>query len=297
MDITHIILFIQFIAIIYLIIKMSQISNKNDEKFEKFTTTSSNDIIQAVNNLYKVDIDAMRNLASISKRILTTPDELIIPASTTTANKFLVKGDMEVRGKVVFTNKNTNVMDIFPKFMVIAWASIDIPKGWALCDGKTYVLNVTTGIASEVLANSSGGTVTPDLRARFIVGAGTFEVNIADRDPYYNISTISTSLSTKATVNIDFGARDGESAHKLTENEMPRHSHFAFANDTVGVYGDITSTNCPARSTINGANSANYIMTSSGSTATVGKTSEVGGAGERHNNMPPYHALYYIMKL
>lgn len=66
-----------------------------------------------------------------------------------------------------------------PQGGIILWsgAVAAIPDGWALCDG-------TKG--------------TPDLRGRFVVGAGSA----------YTV-----------------GATGGEASHALTVDEMPRHSH------------------------------------------------------------------------
>lgn len=72
-----------------------------------------------------------------------------------------------------------NLGALAPQGIIVAWSgSADtIPDGWHLCDG-------TNG--------------TPDLRDRFIVGAG----------------------NTYAA-----GSRGGEATHKLTVSEMPSHSH------------------------------------------------------------------------
>ncbi|MBR3628015.1 MAG: hypothetical protein IKN42_04115 [Elusimicrobia bacterium] len=66
-----------------------------------------------------------------------------------------------------------------PKGGIIIWSGSvnDIPAGWVLCDG------------------SNG---TPDLRDRFVLGAGN---------------------------NYAVGATGGEETHKLTIDEMPSHSH------------------------------------------------------------------------
>ena len=80
---------------------------------------------------------------------------------------------------------------------IIMWSGsiISIPSGWALCNGQV-----------------SNGQTTPDLRDRFIVGAGsTYSLN-------------------------DVG---GLSAVQLTINEMPAHNHTAAIRSyTVGGGGN-----------------------------------------------------------
>jgi microcystin-dependent protein len=74
---------------------------------------------------------------------------------------------------------------LVPKFGIILWAGAlaDIPLGWALCDGNWG---------------------TPDLRDRFVIGAG----------------------------NLAVGTTGGEASHVLSEAEMPAHVHSSLT--TVG---------------------------------------------------------------
>jgi microcystin-dependent protein len=86
----------------------------------------------------------------------------------------------------------------------------DIPRGWQLCDG------------------SNG---TPDLRNRFIVGAGSS----------YGLGNIG-----------------GEAAHRLTISEMPPHSHtttITYYNENGGNIGN------PWGSGNAGSPEGNYIFT------------------------------------
>ena len=72
-------------------------------------------------------------------------------------------------------------------------------------------------------------------------------------------------------------ATGGEKEHRLTESEMPSHTHDIDLVDEGG-------SGAPA-----GGNSA-------GASDGTGKTNPKGG-GQPHNNMPPYIVLVYIMKL
>jgi len=88
-----------------------------------------------------------------------------------------VVGNFNVGGKV---KENGN--DLLPKGVIVMWSGSvsQIPAGWALCDGN------------------SG---RPNLRDRFIVGAGAG----------YSV-----------------GATGGEATHTLTVNEMPAHTHTTY---------------------------------------------------------------------
>lgn len=130
--------------------------------------------------------------------------------------------------------------------------------------------NIPTGWA---LCNGENGT--PDLRGRFILGASPDMSEEMGSPPE---SAIKEAHQT-----------GGEAAHKLTINEMPSHRHYQDYNT---VYRDYTGLNSAYslpnyRDFANDASDGQYIE---------GYTLETGG-GQSHNNMPPYYALCYIMKL
>ena len=177
-----IIIIILVLCIIYLFYKTHRI--------EHFTTTD--DINQAVNDLYKADVNAIRNLSNFATEIKNNNDSLTIPAKNTTMT------DLTVTGNVLFTNKNNNMIEILPTGMVIAWALSTLPKGWALCDGQKYKLD-----ANNIAIIDTNGTQTPDLKGRFILGSGQ-----------------GTNLT-----NRNLNATGGEEKHLLTIEEMPSHNH------------------------------------------------------------------------
>ena len=116
---------------------------------------------------------------------------------------------------------------LVPVGTIVIWygTSATVPSGWHICDG-------TTG--------------TPDLRDKFVVGAGTTYAK---------------------------GATGGEATHTLTVGEMPSHTH------SYSVKGGSGSEQ--------GGGSGSYD---------IGNTTGSTGGDGAHNNLPPYHALYYIMK-
>lgn len=111
-----------------------------------------------------------------------------------------------------------------------------IPEGWVLCDGQNG---------------------TPDLRYKFVLGAG--DPNGAD-EPEYTL-----------------GETGGEKEHTLTVDEMPTHRHdLKYSN---GILQGGTS---------------NLGIRATGNQTTVNFMNDVGGS-QPHNNMPPYYVMYYIM--
>ena len=120
-----------------------------------------------------------------------------------------------------------------PTGLICMWSgsSSNIPNGWALCNGNNN---------------------TPDLRDKFVLGAG--------KD--YSV-----------------GATGGEKEVVLTVAQMPSHSHNIYLGYEIRGGSGGTRVYSPE-----GRNSA---------TETTNKT----GDGKPHNNMPPYYALCFIMKL
>jgi len=128
---------------------------------------------------------------------------------------------------------------------IIIWsgAANAIPSGWVLCDG-----------------NNS----TPDLRDRFVVGAGDS----------YSVD--------------DTGGADSVT---LTVAQMPSHNHGA-ANSTSNV---IRYTGSSSGFPNIGPGSPNSYQISVNNTVGGGGDTNIGG-GDSHENRPPYYALCYIMK-
>lgn len=148
-----------------------------------------------------------------------------------------------------------------PQGTILSWFGqlSNIPSGFAVCDGKNG---------------------TPDLRNRFIVGAG---------DSY------------------NFGDTGGSSSVLLSEANIANHRHLMFvpgyrtlgkgyfyqslSNSTyVSVGGNSSSGSCEEK----------YNMVSAGSSTapSIGLTGYAGTTSPQpFDNRPPYYSLYYIMKL
>lgn len=140
---------------------------------------------------------------------------------------------------------------VVPSGCIVIWSGTAsaIPEGWALCDG---------------------GNGTPDLRDRFVLGAGTA----------YAV-----------------GAKGGAATHTLTEQEMPSHCHTQTQSDGTN-FGEQAYKGTAPAGTWEG--SGDYYKINGTKQvynhAYLISTMDAGG-GSAHNNMPPYYALCYIMKL
>lgn len=142
---------------------------------------------------------------------------------------------------------------IVPIGSIMLWygAANAIPTGWALCNGSTV-----------------NGYVTPDLRNKFVMGAGdTYAVNATGG--FTDIPVISHS-------------------HTLTD---PGHQHGYTVDNPAG-------TGSPASTDTTPGEAANQIA---GYTSTVSTgitiSTAVGGISGTGRNLPPFKALCYIMKV
>jgi hypothetical protein len=132
------------------------------------------------------------------------------------------------------------MVDTVPRGAILMWSGsvAMIPIGFALCDG-------TNG--------------TPDLRDKFVVGAGS----------KYNV-----------------GASGGEEQHTLTPAEMPSHVHgtnWQVYNESGQIGGVVQGYMASG----NAGRPENFWFKS---------PTESAGGNQAHNNMPPYYAMCFIMR-
>ena len=151
---------------------------------------------------------------------------------------------------------------------VLAIATADIPAHCLLCDGSTYDSADYPELAAvlhETFISGDEFTV-PDLRARFIVGAGTF------------------ASSGAASV----GASGGADKHQLSIGELAAHKHPVNDDGTAEYHlhaNDPTGSISRNVWTVNAAGGWNKIMSETGSK----------GLNNAHNNLPPYFVLRYAI--
>ena len=131
----------------------------------------------------------------------------------------------------------------------------NIPSGWFLCDGQNG---------------------TPDLRNRFIVGAGN---------------------------NYDVGDTGGSDSVRLSVAQIPSHSHSGRTSGSSTLsFVQGSATRYLTTTAINTGNTITGFSTTAGeSYATkflmnLSVTTNSTGGSSSHENRPPYYALAYIMK-
>jgi microcystin-dependent protein len=148
---------------------------------------------------------------------------------------------------------------------------VSIPTGWALCDG-------TNG--------------TPDLRDRFIVGAGsTYSVGNTGGSASVAL-TVAQLPSHTHSITASTGSA-GAHTHTITD---PGHTH-GYVNNTSGASGTGgTAATSLQNSTTDSSTTGISINSDGAHTHTVTATAANTGSGQAHENRPPYFALAYIMK-
>ena len=168
----------------------------------------------------------------------------------------------------------TATASTFSTGMIMMWSGPigTIPNGWLLCNGAF---------------DSVSGQTPPDLRGKFIVGAGSaYSVNDTGGSPdavivSHTHGATSTSTSTSTTTATDSGHTHTTGVNNSTGSTFKNGLYGASLSGVVSVdtgYANITASTTTSTST---------------STTIASATGGVSGAGK---NLPPYYALCYIMK-
>ena len=152
-------------------------------------------------------------------------------------------------GNIIDSSGNASA---FVTGMIILWYgdTSNIPGGWVLCNGQNG---------------------TPDLRDRFVIGAGN---------------------------NFNPGDTGGSNSVTLSEANLPSHRHFVVSNALGGqnrTNSNVSANNQVRKGTGAGNLYESYNLASTGSDAASGRSSAV-GSGTAIDNKPLYHALCFIMK-
>lgn len=195
-----------------------------------------------------------------------------------------------VNAPVTATPKNLN-SDTIPVGGCIIWtgATAAIPSTWGLCDGSTYQK-----------VDGSGPITSPDLRDRFIVGAGGSYAVGATGGAASNQPTIGGTALTQAQLpSCGFPVSDPGHNHGLHD---PGHAH-GTQNYSINAGGaSFNAGYGGAGSTSSGTYAAATGIWLDGSGTGISVSS--GGSNATHTHsitsvptLPPYYTLAFIMKL
>ena len=169
-----------------------------------------------------------------------------------------------------------------PTGVIQAYAGTMAPSGWVLCDGGSYDgTDATYAQLWNLIGTTFGGTGTksfkvPDLRGRVVLGVSATH-----------------ALATTG----------GEEKHSLVTDEMPAHTHSASVTDSGHLHGNI-----PLYATNQSGDNLtwnpgaprvyqNGQASTSPSTTGISVSNSPTGGGQAHNNLQPYLAINYIIKL
>ena len=247
-----------------------------------------------------------------------------VPPYEGAVNEDMLNAALETKADVNHTHTISQITDMpdlanaVPSGIICMWSgeSTAIPSGWHLCDGEEG---------------------TPDLRDRFIVGAGsTYEVGntggeathtlTVNEMPSHNHGFTGTSHSHTGSLSSATAASNGSHTHKSTvdlsnmrTNTTGNHVHTVASFSAVaGMDGMlITTLEGPQMFETSSAGAHSHTITGTGTVtinnggahthsvtgsvtvnpATAGGTVGSTGGGQAHENRPPYFALCFIMKL
>ena len=160
---------------------------------------------------------------------------------------------------------------LFVTGMIMMYTGSSAPSGWAICNG------------------SNG---TPDLRNRFIVGAGSaYSVDDTGGAASVTLTTAQLPAHSHTTPNHNhsFSATTSSNTHNHTWDRQD-------AQNDQGYRPWPASNNDCVRTTANTGDNT-HSHTVSGTTGNANPTTNTTGSGNSHENRPPYYALMFIMKL
>ncbi len=159
-------------------------------------------------------------------------------------------GDAEPSFRLLKPLSSQGSVSGVPTGTIVMWSGsvATIPSGWTLCNGLNG---------------------TPDLRRRFVVGAGS------------DSGVHTPGVNGVGSGHYSPGDTGGQDTHRLTIAEMPAHSH--------NMYGNQSGQPLPWQYGYWDA----YTMPSISDT---GADPWMQGSDVAHENRPPYYALCFIMK-
>lgn len=211
---------------------------------------------------------------------ITVNETLDVAGNGTFQKDLTVQGKLTVNGNVEISSTKGDLTVSAPN-TAFTVKSLDVASGAITVNGINLgvpygVIAIWSGSSTDIpdgwaLCNGSNGT--PDLTGRFVVGAGN--------------SYGQSNRANDGGQPYSAGATGGSRTVTLTTEQLPSHHHEYYGDDQL----DVAATKIR---TVNGYDASS--KKSSEWPSGWFKTSEVGG-NQAHDNLPPYYALCYIMKV
>lgn len=234
----------------------------------------------------------LQNLTDVTLTSLATGDVLSYNA---TSGKWVNNAGIAT-SITDLTNRITTLESITPSGNVQLTARATAPSGWVLCDGASYLrtgayANLFAAIGTTYGAVDGTHFNVPNLKGRVPVGVDASQTEFDA-----------------------LGETGGAKAVQLQASEMPVHNHTASVttdgshshyittyNDD---YNDIggSGTTGPSFSKNNDSPGTTRTLSTNSTgahthTVTIGNAGGTGGVTQSHNNLQPYLAMNYIIKL
>ena len=208
-----------------------------------------------------------------------------VGVSTIPQTKFHVNGNARIDGTTTF-NGNATVSagssfigaGTIPVGGIIMWSGsiANIPTGWALCNGTNN---------------------TPDLRDRFIVGAGSvYTPGNTGGEAGVTLTSAQIPTHTHTATIADAGSHTHTATSTVTD---PGHTHTYNGGNLKGCLNDSPADDyANSGGTTNSAVTGITVATTISSSGTHNHTVTIDGSGGglSHENRPPYYALAFIMR-
>ena len=205
------------------------------------------------------------------------------------------KGEIGDKGQKGEVGTDANL----PVATIVAYGGSSAPSGWQICNG---------GSSSTSALQAIVGSNVPDLRNRFIVGAGSGG-NYSPNDTGGSADAVLVSHThnlqnhvhgvniTSSTNTHNHGISDPGHFH-TTNNYVARSNYAEPRNFGVGTDGNLNSTgDTNSKTTGITINNDSHSHTVSGNTGTPSSnTTDTLGESATNKNLPPYYALIYIIK-
>jgi len=258
-----------------------------------------------VSSLTRSDHTGTLSVANGGTSLTTLTANNVILGNGTSTPGFVAPGSS---GNLLTSNGTTwqstaPASSSMPTGALMPYAGATAPTGYLLCDGSS-VSSSTYLALHAVISNTYGGSAytgagalsfnLPDLRGRLPMGAGT--------GTGQNASGTGAPSGTAQTARTA-GQWGGEETNLLSTTEMPSHNHGG------ATQGGGSHSHTPAGSIGNVGLGTNNLAVAGGSqwgfttsatiTNTVANhthTIDAQGGGGRHNNVPPFVVLNYIIK-